>query len=157
MRIWNVAIFALVAAPCSAQVPYSQGQAASFLELSNDILAAIAPSIDPVYKLAAQTTITFPETTPSRTHWSLIQSAMGDSHIFSISNAERVTFFRALVSDGQALTNLVTQWAGVPASTVLVVADDAKNSYTVTITQPVNPLNTVYKMQFDTAQCVDDT
>lgn len=53
----------------NAQLPYTQQQAQSFQSLSRDVLAAIAPSIDPTYKLAAQTSLTFAEDEQVRIVW----------------------------------------------------------------------------------------
>ena len=149
----------------SAQTPYTQTQAQSFQSLSRDVLAAIAPSIDPMYKLAAQTTLTFSGEKEPTDHWREIQYAMGDSLTYAIVNAERVTYFRALVAASpDQIAAVISTWAGVPADNVLVVKDTGDTGatptqtaksltlYNVTVLPQPNPLNGPYVSMVDTVK-----
>lgn len=149
-----------------AQLPYTQTQAQSFQSLSRDVLAAVAPSIDPMYKLAAQTSLTFKGgEAEKKDHWNQIQYAMGDTITFSVVNAERVLSFRALVAASpDSLANLISDWATVPLENIVVTKDDGDTGatqmqtarlltyYNVTVLPRIDVLNarSPYVSQLDT-------
>lgn len=106
MAVRWVACAAMLHLAAAQGKAYSQSQSQSFLAMTTDVLAAVAPSIDPIYKLAAQTSITFPAADGA--HDRLIAQAVGGSVDYSIVAAQTVTYFRAYANPGEdALITLV--------------------------------------------------
>lgn len=149
----------LVASFAPAAAQYTQAQAQTFLQMKSDVLAAVAPSIDPVHKLAARVSLTFLQPNTTRiikdTNRDII-TAMGDGVLYAIVNAQRVAAFQAFGKGADKMTRLVAAWAGVPEANVLVVVDDGPNGvpstmsarnggaqlYNITVMPNPNTLNT---------------
>ena len=121
LRGRTAGLFCLLAS-ARAQVPYTQTQAASFLTAYNDVLAAVAPSVDPTHKLAAQTSVSLPEGTPKP--WTSLSNALS-GQTCAIVEAQRVVAFRAVVNAPEALAEFVAGWAGVDTANVLVSTENA--------------------------------
>ena len=122
MALPRALLLAALLARAAAQVPYTQTQAASFLTSSNDVLAAVAPSVDPTHKLAAQTSVTLPVNASGP--WSSLAHALG-GQTYAVVEAQRVVAFMAVVNAPDALLPFVAKWAGVPTANVLLSTDNA--------------------------------
>ena len=124
-----------MASVATAAALYSQSQAQSFLQLNADVLSAVAPSVDPMNKLAARVSLTFstPSKGPLADTNSALRTAMG-SVVYAVISAQTVAFFQAYSKDERNLATLVATWAKVPESDVLVVpTGDATPLYNVTV------------------------
>ena len=99
----------LLALLAAATAQYTQSQAQSFLQMKADVLAAVAPSIDPINKLAARVSLTFatPNGKPLADANSAIRSAMGDMVRYSIVSTEVVVYFQAYSLSADNLLSLV--------------------------------------------------
>ena len=147
---------------------YTQSKAQSFLAMTRDVLAAVAPSIDPIYKLAAQTSITLNASVGS--HDRTIAQAIGGSMDYSVVDAQTVAYFRAYVTDPNALVLMLAAWAGVDTRNIVVVRDDvygttkaqdvanggAVGIYNVTVLPPVLAKSNPYVVG-NSAQALVDT
>ena len=116
----------LLALLAAAAAQYTQSQAQSFLQVKGDVLAAVAPSIYPINKLAARVSLTFatPKDKPISDAYDAIKSAMADMVQYSIISTELVVYFQAYSYSADNLLSLVATWAEVPESNVLVVLHD---------------------------------
>ena len=146
-------IVLLLALMATAAAQYTQAQSQSFLQMKADVLAAVAPSIDPINKLAARVSLTFANSTgialPDSNQ--AIIDAMRDIAIYSIVSTEVVAFFQAYSKDAANLVTLVATWADVPESYVLVVVNDTpSNQLSMQQRQEGNMYNVTVMANIDT-------
>lgn len=133
-------------APAAAQDDAFEATRSSFLDATKDVLAAVAPAIDPVNRLAARVWVTLNNVTSGGASTTL-EKLVQDSVEYSVVNVRRCLYFRLQASaTAAALTALVAEWAGVPQDWVVVAPDSAaaraqtpgpasQSYFTVTVTK----------------------
>jgi hypothetical protein len=129
MALLRAAAWLCLACSVGAQ-PYSLQQAKAsktFLAMTKDVLSVIAPSIDPLYKLAAQGSVTLDST--NRALYNLFSYTFnGHRETSKIVQVRQVLTFSLLVGapSAEALRNFIAPWAeniDVPSENILVTWD----------------------------------